>query len=80
MKFLPTQLDSIEITSFFTEHRWKGFSADSIGFRPCKDIHVFERSDQLGGRARLFNDAGESYEAGASIIHDKNQPFAHALS
>ncbi|CAK9038941.1 Prenylcysteine oxidase (Chloride ion pump-associated 55 kDa protein) [Durusdinium trenchii] len=40
---------------------------------PEADIHVFERSDQLGGRARLFNDAGESYEAGASIIHDKNQ-------
>eukprot|EP00434_Breviolum_minutum_P039441 symbB.v1.2.035027.t1/scaffold4633.1/size37115/2 len=39
---------------------------------PDAEIHVFER-DRVGGRARVFQHAGHSYEAGASIIHEQNQ-------
>ena len=36
------------------------------------DIHVFERSNRVGGRAHTICFEGTEVEAGASIIHDKN--------
>eukprot|EP00435_Cladocopium_sp_Y103_P062959 s337_g24.t1 len=40
---------------------------------PDAEIHVYERSEHVGGRARVFQHGRHSYEAGASIIHEKNQ-------
>eukprot|EP00439_Symbiodinium_sp_Y106_P075225 s526_g14.t2 len=40
---------------------------------PDSEIHVFEKSPHVGGRARLLRHAGSPFEAGASIIHIQNR-------
>ncbi|KAL5075162.1 hypothetical protein RYX36_014146 [Vicia faba] len=39
---------------------------------PTTKIHVFERNSIVGGRTATVTIAGETFEAGASILHPKN--------
>ncbi|KAG0480771.1 hypothetical protein HPP92_011629 [Vanilla planifolia] len=50
----------------------KQYSCNSVD-TPCfSDIHIFERRSNVGGRMATATIAGDTFEAGASIIHPKN--------
>ena len=34
------------------------------------DVNVFEKLDQLGGRARVFKKSGYTFDAGPTVITD----------
>lgn len=53
-------------------HFLRNYSSSGIG-----DIRIFERHDIVGGRTATVTIAGETFEAGASILHPKNY---HALN
>lgn len=44
----------------------------SPGLTPAPKIQVFERNSIVGGRIATVTVAGETFEAGASILHPKN--------
>lgn len=40
---------------------------------PSVDIHVFNDSEEVGGRCAVIEFDGNTYEAGASVIHTSNK-------
>ncbi|XP_047181525.1 farnesylcysteine lyase [Vigna umbellata] len=50
-------------------HFLRKYSPEST---PATDIRVFERNGVVGGRIATVTVAGETFEAGASILHPKN--------
>ncbi|KAK8465701.1 hypothetical protein PHAVU_009G154600 [Phaseolus vulgaris] len=50
-------------------HFLREYSPEST---PATDIRVFERNGVVGGRIATVTVAGETFEAGASILHPKN--------
>lgn len=53
-------------------HFLRSYSSSGIG-----EIRIFERHDAVGGRTATVTISGETFEAGASILHPKNY---HALN
>eukprot|EP00262_Sarcandra_glabra_P003759 TRINITY_DN1453_c0_g2_i1.p1 TRINITY_DN1453_c0_g2~~TRINITY_DN1453_c0_g2_i1.p1 ORF type:complete len:510 (+),score=44.29 TRINITY_DN1453_c0_g2_i1:42-1532(+) len=45
--------------------------------KPIHDIRIFEKNAVVGGRTAMVSIAGDTFEAGASIVHPKN---LHALN
>ena len=47
---------------------------------PKTQIHVYEKSNKIGGRLAVAEFGGHSFEAGGSIIHSSNQYMARFIN
>ncbi|CAL9076593.1 unnamed protein product [Musa textilis] len=53
-------------------HFLKQYTCESATAPCIDDIRIFERRDKVGGRMATVTIGGDTFEAGASIIHPKN--------